>query len=89
MYVQGPEEAYIADSYFEQHEGSAFGKEHKRSLIENDVVSQIEFPLRALGRAAALTSAPRPVVLRASGGRKGRFLSGLIWQRPDLAIALV
>ncbi len=62
------------DGYFAQHEGSAFGKEHKRVLIENDAVSQMAFPLRAFGRAAALTTAPQTVVLRASGGRKGKFL---------------
>ena len=49
-------------------------QEHKRVLIEEEARSILQFPLRALGRAAGLSIAPEPVVLRANGGRKGRFL---------------
>lgn len=47
-------------------------QEHKRSLLES--YSSVTFPLHALGRAAGLSVAPQAVVIRASGGRKGRFL---------------
>lgn len=65
------------DGYFGDHDSSAFGVEHKRALMEGEIgelLSQMTFPLRAFGRAAGLTTAARPVTVRASGGRKGRFL---------------
>ena len=43
-------------------------------LIEEEVRTILSFPLRALGRAAGLSVASKPVTLHASGGRKGRFL---------------
>ena len=48
-------------------------QEHKRVLIEADAEG-LQFPMRALGRAAGLLVAPKPLVVRASGGRRGRFL---------------
>ena len=42
-------------------------------LIEADA-ELLQFPMRALGRAAGLTVAPKPVVVRAFGGRRGRLL---------------
>lgn len=42
-------------------------------LIEADA-GGLQFPMRALGRAAGLLIAPKPLVVRASGGRRGRFL---------------
>ena len=48
-------------------------QEHKRVLIEADA-GGLQFPMRALGRAAGLLIAPKPLVVRASGGRRGRFL---------------
>ena len=50
-------------------------QEHKRVLMESNTEA-LQFPLRALGRGAALTTAPQPMtaVLHANGGRKGRFL---------------
>lgn len=72
---QGPEDNYIVDAYFGEHAYGIFGKDRKRVLIEGDSdISLMAFPLRAFGRAAALTTAPRPVTVSASGGRKGRFL---------------
>lgn len=47
-------------------------QEHKRILIED--TTALQFPLRSLGRAAGLNVGPKTVVLRANGGRKGRFL---------------
>ena len=51
----------------------AYLQEHKRVLIEADA-GGLQFPMRALGRAAGLLIAPKPLVVRASGGRRGRFL---------------
>lgn len=50
-------------------------QEHKRVLMESNTEA-LQFPLRALGRGAALTASPQPTtaVLHANGGRKGRFL---------------
>lgn len=72
--MQGPEKDYIVEGYFGQREASPFGKDHKRVLIESEDTPRLAFPLRAFGRAASLTTAPQPVTLHASGGRKGRFL---------------
>lgn len=49
-------------------------QDRKRVLIEEEAGVQLQFPLRALGRAAGLSVAPLPVALHADGGRKGRFL---------------
>ena len=49
-------------------------QDHKRVLIEEEQGAELQFPLRALGRAAGLSIASQPVTLRANGGRKGRFL---------------
>ncbi len=43
-------------------------------LIEEEARIILQFPLRALGRAAGLSVASKPVTLHANGGRKGRFL---------------
>ena len=48
-------------------------QEHKRVLIEADAEG-LRFPMRALGRAAGLTVAPKHVAVRAFGGRRGCFL---------------
>jgi hypothetical protein len=72
---QGPEEHYRSGAYFGEHKYSLFGKDRKRLLIERDTdLGMLAFPLRAFGRAVSLMVAPQPVVVRAGGGRKGRFL---------------
>ena len=49
-------------------------QDRKRVLIEEEAGVTLQFPLRALGRAAGLSVGPLPVTLHADGGRKGRFL---------------
>ena len=49
-------------------------QERKRMLIAEEGRTIINSPLRALGRAAGLSIASKPVTLHANGGRKGRFL---------------
>ncbi|CAK0783230.1 hypothetical protein CVIRNUC_006429 [Coccomyxa viridis] len=70
---KGAEFDYLIASYFSETANTMFGKEHKRVLIEADA-GGLQFPMRALGRAAGLLIAPKPLVVRASGGRRGRFL---------------